>query len=72
MAALLGSAKLSDNQRAEVYEDGVLYLVQVEQGKAVRDFRLDAAAVGWLIDFLHLYEDEFASWQASEATDSAS
>ena len=71
MAAILGSAKLSDNQRVELYEGGVLYLVQVEQGRAVRDFRLDAAAVGWLVDFLHLHKDEFARGQSSEATGSA-
>jgi len=57
MAALLGSAKLSDNQRVELYEDGILWLVQEEQGRVVREIRLDSAAVGWLIDFLLLYQE---------------
>lgn len=71
MAALLGSAKLSDNQRVELYEGGLLWLVQIEQGRAVKDFRLDAAAVGWLIDFLYLHEDEFDRRQSSEAQSDA-
>jgi hypothetical protein len=66
MAALLGSAKLSDNQRVELYEDGLLWLAQVEQGKVVKEFRLDAVAVGWLIDFLLLHVDEFDREQSSE------
>jgi hypothetical protein len=69
--AMLGSAKLSDNQRAELYEEGLLYLVQVEQGRAVREFMLDAAAAGWLIDFLLLHVDEFDREQSSESHSSA-
>lgn len=65
MAALLGSAKLSDNQRVELYEDGILWLVQEEQGKVVREIRLDAVAVGWLIDFLLLSEERLCCWRDS-------
>jgi hypothetical protein len=69
--AILGSAKLSDNQRVELYEGGLLWLAQVEQGKVVKEFRLDAVAVGWLIDFLLLHVDEFDREQSSESHSSA-
>ena len=71
MAALLSQAKLSDNQRVELYEGGIVWIVQEEAGKVVREIKLDAAAVGWFVDFLLLHQGEFDYRGSSEATDSA-
>jgi hypothetical protein len=65
MATIIDRMELSNNQRVELYEEGVTWIVQeqVPGVKAAQEIKLDAAAAIKLLDFLLLYEEQFACWR---------
>ncbi len=54
MATLLDSAPISSNQRVELYEEGILWIIDDDQHKEIK---LDAAASTQLFDFLLLHQE---------------
>ena len=65
MAAIIDRMELSHNQRVELDEEGVTWLVQalVPGVKPTQTIRLDAAAATRLFDFLLLYQEELVRWR---------
>ncbi len=65
MAEISDRMELSHNQRVELDEEGMTWLVQalVPGGQAVQTIRLDAAAATRLFDFLLLYQEELVRWR---------
>ncbi len=65
MAALIDQMELSRNQRVELYEEGVMWIVQesVPGGKPAQEIKLDAAAAIRLYDFLLPYEEPLVRWR---------
>ncbi len=65
MAVIIDRMELSNNQRVELYEEGVTWIVQaaVPGVKAAQEIKLDAAAATRLFDFLLLYQEELARWR---------
>jgi hypothetical protein len=65
MAAIIDRMELSTDQRVELDEEGVTWLVQalVPGVKAAQTIRLDAAAATQLFDFLLLYQERLARWR---------
>ena len=65
MAAIIDRMELSHNQRVELDEEGITWLVQalVPGGQAVQTIRLDAAAATRLLDFLLIYQEELVRWR---------
>jgi hypothetical protein len=65
MAVLVDRMELSNDQRVELYEEGVTWIVQaaVPGGKAAQEIKLDAAAATRLLDFLLLYEEGLVRWR---------
>ncbi len=65
MAALVDRMELSRNQRVELYEEGVTWIVQetVPGARVAQEIKLDAAAAIKLLDFLLLYEEQFVRWR---------
>lgn len=65
MAAIIDRMELSHNQRVELYEEGVTWIVQeaVPGMKAAQEIKLDAAAATRLLDFLLLYEEQLVRWR---------
>ncbi len=65
MAALVDRMELSKDQRVELDEECVTWLVQepVSGVKAAQKIRLDAAAATMLFDFLLLYEEHLVRWR---------
>lgn len=59
MAAMIDHMELSQYQRVELYEEGVMWIVQasVPGGKPAQEIKLDAAAAIRLYDFLLPYEE---------------
>jgi hypothetical protein len=65
MAEIIDRMELSNDQRVELYEEGVTRLVQeavpgVQPAQAVR---LDAAAAIQLFNFLLVYEEQLVRWR---------
>lgn len=65
MAALIDQMELSQNQRVELYEEGVIWIVQasVPGGKPAQEIKLDVAAAIRLFDFLLPYEEPLVRWR---------
>ena len=65
MAAIIDCMELSNDQRVELYEEGVAWLVQaaVPAGRAAQEIKLDAAAATRLLEFLQVYEEELVRWR---------
>ncbi len=65
MAEIIDRMELSHNQRVELDEEGVTWLVQavVPGVKPAQNMRLDAAAATRLFDFLLLYQEELVRWR---------
>ena len=65
MAVIIDRMELSHNQRVELYEEGVTWIVQelVPGVKAAQEVKLDAAASTQLFDFLLLYQEELVRWR---------
>ena len=65
MAAIIDRMELSHNQRVELDEEGMTWLVQalVPGEPAAQTIRLDAAAATMLFDFLLLYQEELVRWR---------
>jgi len=65
MAEIIDRMELSHNQRVELDEEGVTWLVQavVPGVKPAQTMRLDAAAATRLFDFLLLYQEELVRWR---------
>ena len=65
MAAIIDRMELSNNQRVELYEEGVMWIVQelVPGVKPAQEIRLDAAAATWLFNFLLVYEEQLVRWR---------
>jgi hypothetical protein len=65
MAALVDRMELSNDQRVELYEEGVTWIVQaaVPGGKVAQEIKLDAAAAIQLLDLLLLYEEQLVRWR---------
>ena len=65
MAALVDRMELSKDQRVELDEECVTWIVQepVSGVKAAQKIRLDAAAATMLFDFLLLYEEHLVCWR---------
>ncbi len=65
MAALVDCMELSHHQRVELYEEGVMWIVQaaVPGARVAQEIKLDAAAATRLLDFLLLYEEELVRWR---------
>jgi hypothetical protein len=65
MAVIIDRLELSHNQRVELYEEGVTWIVQelVPGVKEAQEIKLDAAAATQLLDFLLLYEEQLVRWR---------
>jgi len=65
MAEMIDRMELSNNQRVELDEECVTWIVQapVPGVTAAQKIRLDAAAATRLFDFLLLYEERLARWR---------
>jgi hypothetical protein len=65
MAALVDRMELSEDQRVELYEEGVMWIVQASEpgGKPAQEIKLDAAAAIRLFDFLLPYEEPLVRWR---------
>jgi len=65
MAALVDRMELSHNQRLELYEEGVTWIVQeaIPGARVGQEIKLDAAAATQLLDFLLLYQEQLARWR---------
>lgn len=65
MAAIIDRMELRNDQRVELDEDGVTWLVQARVSgiTAAQKIRLDAAAAVRLFDFLMLYQEELVRWR---------
>jgi hypothetical protein len=65
VAALIDRMEMSEDQRVELDEEGVTWIVQepVPGVKAAQKIRLDAAAATMLFDFLLLYEERLVCWR---------
>lgn len=65
MAELIDQMELSKDQRVELDNEGITWLVQeLEPGvKPAQTIRLDAAAATMLFDFLLLYQERLARWR---------
>ena len=61
MAAFIDGKALSNDQRVELYEEGVVWLIQTavvaENTRANQEIKLDAVAAMKLLDFLQLHQD---------------
>ncbi len=64
MAVIIDHMELSNDQRVELYEEGVTWIVQaaVPGVRAAQEIKLDAAAATRLLDFLLIYEEELVRW----------
>ncbi len=54
MAALLDSVSISTTQRVELYEEGIIWIIDDDQHKEIK---LDAATSTQLFDFLLLHQE---------------
>ncbi len=65
MAEIIDRMELSNDQRVELDEEGVTWIVQelVPGIKAAQNIRLDAAAAIRLFDFLLPYEEPLTRWR---------
>ena len=65
MAVIIDRMELSNDQRVELYEEGVTWIVQaaVPGVKPAQEVKLDAAAATRLFDFLLLYQEELTRWR---------
>jgi hypothetical protein len=65
MAVLVDQMELSQHQSVELYEEGVMWIVQelVPSVKPAQEVKLDAAAATRLFDFLLLYEEQLVRWR---------
>ena len=65
MAGIIDRMELSNDQRVDLDEAGVTWLVQapVAGVTVTQTIRLDAAAATRLLDFLLLYEEDLARWR---------
>ncbi len=65
MAVIIDRMELSNDQRVELYEEGVTWIVlaAVPGVRAAQEIKLDAAAATRLLDFLLLYEEELVRWR---------
>lgn len=65
MAEIIDRMELSKDQRVELDEDCMTWIVQapVSGVKATQKIRLDAAAATRLFDFLLLYEEHLVCWR---------
>ena len=65
MAAIIDRMDLSNDQRVELYEEGVAWVVQeaVPGVRAAQEIKLDAAAATRLLEFLQVYEEELVRWR---------
>ena len=65
MAEIIDRMELSNDQRLELDEDSVTWLVQEAAPgvKPAQKIRLDAAAATRLLDFLLLYQEQLARWR---------
>ncbi len=65
MAVIIDRMELSNNQRVELYEEGVTWIVQeqVPGVKAAQEIKLDAAAATRLFEFLLVYEEQLVCWR---------
>jgi hypothetical protein len=65
MAEIVDRMELSHNQRVELYEEGMTWIVQesVPGVKPAQEIKLDAAAATQLFDFLLLYQEELVRWR---------
>ena len=65
MAEIVDRMELSHNQRVELYEEGVTWIVQeLAPGvKPAQEIKLDAAAATQLFDFLLLYQEMLVRWR---------
>jgi hypothetical protein len=65
MAGMIDRMELSQDQRVELDEEGVTWLVQelVPGVKPAQEMKLDAAAATQLLDFLLMYQEQFTRWR---------
>ena len=65
MAEIIDRMELSNDQRVELDEEGMTWLVQAAvPGKRVAQvIKLDAAAATKLLDYLLLYEEQLVRWR---------
>ena len=65
MAVIIDRMELSNDQRVELYKEGVTWIVQaaVPGVKPAQKIRLDAAAAIRLFDFLLPYEEPLIRWR---------
>jgi hypothetical protein len=65
MAEIIDCIELSNDQRVELCEEGMTWLVQaaVLGVKVAQVIKLDAAATTKLLDYLLLYEEELVRWR---------
>lgn len=65
MAVMIDRMELSQHQRVELYEEGVIWIVQapVPGRKPAQEIKLDAAAAIRLYDFLLPYEEPLVRWR---------
>ena len=65
MAGIIDRMELSNDQRVELDDEGVTWLVQavVPGVKPAQAIRLDAAAATRLFEFLLIYEEELVRWR---------
>ena len=65
MAVIIDRMELSNDQRVELYEEGVTWIVQaaVPGARVAQEIKLDAAAATRLLDFLLLYEEQLVRWR---------
>jgi hypothetical protein len=64
MAEIIDRMELSNDQRVELDEHGITWLVQeFEPGKPAQIMRIDAAAATMLFDFLLLYQERLVRWR---------
>ncbi len=65
MTVIIDHMELSNNQRVELYEEGVTWIVQeaVPGVKTAQEIKLDAVAATRLFEFLFVYEEQLVRWR---------
>jgi hypothetical protein len=65
MAVIIDRMELSNDQRVELYGEGVTWIVQeaVPGVKQVQEIKLDAAAATRLFEFLLVFEEQLVRWR---------
>lgn len=60
MAALIDGEALGTTQRVELYEEGIVWIIDTDKAENRKEIKLDAAAATRLFDFLQLHQDRLS------------